>query len=101
MPDYLDLSKYMEDPQSDSIKNPYIYDLVAVLRHKGTSAYHGHYIADIKDRETNTWWHFDDENVTLKGDHFRNSQPKDSKTETGQQPNGAKEEKKRKNVQRK
>jgi hypothetical protein len=38
-----------------------IYDLVAILRHQGTSAYHGHYVAEARD--DGLWWRFDDECV--------------------------------------
>ena len=45
-----------------SSTNPYRYELTAILRHKGASAYHGHYIADIRDPyEPNKWWRFDDD----------------------------------------
>ncbi|KAJ1379095.1 Ubiquitin-specific peptidase 48, partial [Sesbania bispinosa] len=46
-----------------------IYDLSAVLIHKGTAANSGHYIAHIKDENTGQWWEFDDENVTDLGRH--------------------------------
>lgn len=61
-----------------------MYDLVAVLLHKGTSALHGHYVAHIKieadddvdngsgggdkeEEEKTKWWRFDDETVTELG----------------------------------
>jgi ubiquitin carboxyl-terminal hydrolase 48 len=44
-----------------------IYDLSAVLIHKGTAANSGHYIAHIKDENTGQWWEFDDEVVTNLG----------------------------------
>lgn len=40
---------------------PVIYDLSAVLIHRGISAYSGHYIAHIKDRTTQAWYKFNDE----------------------------------------
>lgn len=41
---------------------PQIYELTAILRHKGVSAHHGHYIADIRDPyDPNKWWRFDDD----------------------------------------
>lgn len=46
-----------------------IYDLSAVLIHKGTAANSGHYIAHIKDENTGQWWEFDDEHVTNLGRH--------------------------------
>ncbi|PNY03035.1 ubiquitin carboxyl-terminal hydrolase 26-like protein [Trifolium pratense] len=44
-----------------------IYDLSAVLIHKGIAANSGHYIAHIKDENTGQWWEFDDEVVTNLG----------------------------------
>lgn len=46
-----------------------VYDLSAVLIHKGTGANSGHYIAHIKDVNTGQWWEFDDEEVTNLGCH--------------------------------
>ncbi|KAG4931153.1 hypothetical protein AAZX31_17G188900 [Glycine max] len=46
-----------------------MYDLSAVLIHKGTAVNSGHYIAHIKDVNTGQWWEFDDENVTNLGCH--------------------------------
>ncbi|CAJ1973795.1 unnamed protein product [Sphenostylis stenocarpa] len=46
-----------------------VYDLSAVLIHKGTGANSGHYIAHIKDVNTGQWWEFDDEHVTNLGCH--------------------------------
>ncbi|XP_061346199.1 ubiquitin carboxyl-terminal hydrolase 26-like isoform X1 [Gastrolobium bilobum] len=46
-----------------------VYDLSAVLIHKGTGVNSGHYIAHIKDENTGQWWEFDDENVTNMGRH--------------------------------
>ncbi|KAL5190121.1 Ubiquitin carboxyl-terminal hydrolase 26 [Glycine soja] len=46
-----------------------VYDLSAVLIHKGTGANSGHYIAHIKDVNTGQWWEFDDEHVTNLGFH--------------------------------
>ncbi|RYR05646.1 hypothetical protein Ahy_B06g085483 [Arachis hypogaea] len=46
-----------------------IYDLSAVLIHKGSAVNSGHYIAHIKDENTGQWWEFDDENVTNLGRH--------------------------------
>ncbi|GAB1608056.1 hypothetical protein Ahia01_001089700 [Argonauta hians] len=41
--------------------SPVLYDLSAVLIHRGVSAYSGHYIAHIKDRESQAWYKFNDE----------------------------------------
>ena len=40
-----------------------IYDLVAVLIHRGPSAYSGHYIAHIKHWKTDAWFKFNDEEI--------------------------------------
>jgi ubiquitin carboxyl-terminal hydrolase 48 len=46
-----------------------VYDLSAVLIHKGGGVNSGHYIAHIKDKNTGQWWEFDDEHVTNLGNH--------------------------------
>lgn len=46
-----------------------IYDLSAVLIHKGTTVNSGHYVAHIKDENTGQWWEFDDEHVSNLGHH--------------------------------
>ncbi|KAL2643343.1 hypothetical protein R1flu_010930 [Riccia fluitans] len=48
---------------------PYVYDLAAILVHKGSMANSGHYVAHIKDEQTGEWWQFDDEKVTSLGYH--------------------------------
>jgi hypothetical protein len=40
-----------------------VYELTAVLYHKGSSAHHGHYVADVWDSERCVWWAFDDGEV--------------------------------------
>ncbi|KAL1717465.1 hypothetical protein EV715DRAFT_253708 [Schizophyllum commune] len=42
----------------------HIYDLRGVLLHKGSSAYHGHYEAQVYDTERACWFQFNDEIVT-------------------------------------
>lgn len=46
-----------------------VYDLSAVLIHKGTAVNSGHYTAHIKDHNTGRWWEFDDEDVSDLGYH--------------------------------
>lgn len=46
-----------------------MYDLSAILIHKGTAVNSGHYIAHIKDEKTGIWWEFDDEHVSKLGNH--------------------------------
>lgn len=41
------------------------YILCAVMRHQGTSAYSGHYVAEAMDWLTGQWFEFNDEKVTL------------------------------------
>ncbi|KAF8643800.1 hypothetical protein AX16_008818 [Volvariella volvacea WC 439] len=42
----------------------YMYELRGILLHKGSSAYHGHYEAQIFDTEAQSWFQFNDETVT-------------------------------------
>lgn len=80
IPETIDLREYVSQrlsaPPSDSSASSsatasaaaaaaddnFIYDLVAILRHQGTSAYHGHYVAEARN-EHNVWWNFNDEKV--------------------------------------
>lgn len=39
------------------------YTLCAVMRHKGTSAYSGHYVAEAMDWLSGQWYEFNDQNV--------------------------------------
>lgn len=41
----------------------YVYELSAVLIHRGVSAYSGHYIAHVKDPQTHEWYKFNDEEI--------------------------------------
>ncbi|KAG8431340.1 hypothetical protein GDO86_019024, partial [Hymenochirus boettgeri] len=54
----LDMNPYLE--QTD---NKYLYELSAVLIHRGVSAYSGHYIAHVKDPQTGEWYKFNDEEI--------------------------------------
>lgn len=54
---------------SDPSQVESVYDLSAVLIHKGTAVNSGHYIAHIKDENTGQWWEFDDETVLKLGCH--------------------------------
>lgn len=44
-----------------------VYNLTAVLMHKGNSAHKGHYIAHIKDTNTNTWYKCNDDEIERIG----------------------------------
>ncbi|XP_062022879.1 ubiquitin carboxyl-terminal hydrolase 26 [Rosa rugosa] len=64
-PGVLDMRQRLSEPsQIESI-----YDLSAVLIHKGTAVNSGHYVAHIKDEKTGQWWEFDDEHVSNLGTH--------------------------------
>ncbi|XP_062097645.1 ubiquitin carboxyl-terminal hydrolase 26 isoform X3 [Humulus lupulus] len=64
-PGELDMHHRLSEPtQTESI-----YDLSAVLIHKGTAVNSGHYIAHINDENTGQWWEFDDEHVSNLGCH--------------------------------
>ncbi|CAJ1972174.1 unnamed protein product [Sphenostylis stenocarpa] len=64
-PAELDMHRRLSEPSQFEL----IYDLSAVLIHKGTAVNSGHYIAHIKDENTGQWWEFDDEQVTNLGFH--------------------------------
>ncbi|XP_047337545.1 ubiquitin carboxyl-terminal hydrolase 26 [Impatiens glandulifera] len=46
-----------------------IYELAAVLIHKGPAVNTGHYVAHVKDENTGMWWEFDDDLVSSLGGH--------------------------------
>ncbi|KAJ6939241.1 hypothetical protein NC651_005626 [Populus alba x Populus x berolinensis] len=62
-PGELDMGLRLSEPS----QLEWIYDLSAVLIHKGTAVNSGHYIAHIKDENTGQWWAFDDEHVSNLG----------------------------------
>ncbi|XP_031381797.1 ubiquitin carboxyl-terminal hydrolase 26 isoform X2 [Punica granatum] len=64
-PRELDMTERLSDPAQGDL----VYDLSAVLIHKGTAVNSGHYIAHIKDEKTGQWWEFDDESVSKLGCH--------------------------------
>ncbi|OMO61952.1 Peptidase C19, ubiquitin carboxyl-terminal hydrolase 2 [Corchorus capsularis] len=59
-PGELDMRGRLSEPSQVEL----IYELSAVLIHRGTAANSGHYIAHIKDENTGQWWEFDDEHVS-------------------------------------
>ena len=61
-PDVLDIRHLVpNDPNA-------IYELTAVLIHRGPSAYSGHYVAHIKGKDNQAWYKFNDEEVErIKG----------------------------------
>ncbi len=44
-----------------------MYDLAAVLIHRGPSAYSGHYVAHIRDKASGSWYKFNDEEIEKMG----------------------------------
>ncbi|XP_028920775.1 ubiquitin carboxyl-terminal hydrolase 48 isoform X6 [Ornithorhynchus anatinus] len=54
----LDMEPYMEHKAGG-----HVYELSAVLIHRGVSAYSGHYIAHVKDPQTSEWYKFNDEDI--------------------------------------
>uniref|UniRef100_A0A8C5CU12 ubiquitinyl hydrolase 1 n=1 Tax=Gadus morhua TaxID=8049 RepID=A0A8C5CU12_GADMO len=59
-PEQLDMGPFLETPQGSSTC---VYELSAVLIHRGVSAYSGHYIAHVKDARTSDWYKFNDEEI--------------------------------------
>ncbi|KAK2706445.1 hypothetical protein QYM36_016478 [Artemia franciscana] len=57
-PETVDMTDFLE-----SSSDPLTYELRGVLMHQGSSAYSGHYIAHIYDKESKHWYEFDDEVV--------------------------------------
>lgn len=51
--------------ESKALRNTGIYDLAALLTHKGRSADSGHYVAWVK-QDNGTWIEFDDDNPILR-----------------------------------
>lgn len=47
---------------------PVVYELSAILIHKGPSAYSGHYIAHVKDGQAGVWRRLNDEETGLLKD---------------------------------
>lgn len=60
----LDLSEYTKNINlnDNDCKEP-VYQLGAILMHVGKSAYSGHYMAHIKNFETNDCYNFNDESI--------------------------------------
>lgn len=57
-PEILDMQPFVEKTAGN-----YVYELSAVLIHRGVSAYSGHYIAHVKDPQTGEWYKFNDEEI--------------------------------------
>ncbi|XP_029358400.1 ubiquitin carboxyl-terminal hydrolase 48 isoform X3 [Echeneis naucrates] len=57
-PEQLDMGPFLEGKPGKCV-----YELSAVLIHRGISAYSGHYIAHVKDARTGDWYKFNDEEI--------------------------------------
>ncbi|XP_068598995.1 ubiquitin carboxyl-terminal hydrolase 48 [Brachionichthys hirsutus] len=58
-PEQLDMGPFLEGKADQKC----VYELSAVLIHRGISAYSGHYIAHVKDARTGDWYKFNDEEI--------------------------------------
>ncbi|XP_040059098.2 ubiquitin carboxyl-terminal hydrolase 48 [Gasterosteus aculeatus] len=58
-PEQLDMGPFLEGKADHKC----VYELSAVLIHRGISAYSGHYIAHVKDARTGDWYKFNDEEI--------------------------------------
>ncbi|BGP22765.1 ubiquitin carboxyl-terminal hydrolase 48 [Rhodotorula toruloides] len=59
----IDMGQFLS-PDAYGNKHELWYDLKGVLMHKGVSAHHGHYVAQVYDESQSKWFLFDDETVT-------------------------------------
>lgn len=57
-PEVLDMGPFLEEKEEKCV-----YELNAVLIHRGVSAYSGHYIAHVRDARTSDWYKFNDEEI--------------------------------------
>ncbi|KAI3852486.1 hypothetical protein MKW98_009187 [Papaver atlanticum] len=64
-PGELQMKHRLNEPSQSEL----LYDLSAILVHKGAGVNCGHYLSIIKDEQTGEWWEFDDETVSKKGYH--------------------------------
>ncbi|KXS14213.1 hypothetical protein M427DRAFT_57668 [Gonapodya prolifera JEL478] len=65
-PEVLDIRPFLHQETNlpSESDTDFVYDLVAVLNHRGTSAYSGHYIAHVLDHTQSKWYKLDDDTVT-------------------------------------
>ncbi|KAL5489782.1 hypothetical protein ACEPAI_4614 [Sanghuangporus weigelae] len=74
-PPYLNMKPFLlsSDPNhmvTNDVNSSEIYELRGVLLHKGPSAYHGHYEAQVYNQEKKKWYQFNDEVVTPLSSFF-------------------------------
>ncbi|XP_021570515.1 ubiquitin carboxyl-terminal hydrolase 48 isoform X7 [Carlito syrichta] len=61
---YIGFSEILDmEPYVEHEGGTYVYELSAVLIHRGVSAYSGHYIAHVKDPQSGEWYKFNDEDI--------------------------------------
>ncbi|EPT06051.1 hypothetical protein FOMPIDRAFT_1034036 [Fomitopsis schrenkii] len=71
-PTVIDMDRYLGPPDAvphkrrkkGDLHGKNVYQLRGILLHKGASAYHGHYEAQVFDVQTQSWYQFNDETVT-------------------------------------
>ncbi|KAI9366031.1 hypothetical protein DFJ73DRAFT_157681 [Zopfochytrium polystomum] len=66
-PAVLDASIFSEDSGGNESAGPALYELTAVLMHKGSTAYSGHFVARVAvdGSQGSQWYSFNDENVEV------------------------------------
>lgn len=62
-PSQLNMGRRLDDISKPEL----LYNLSAMLIHKGAAATSGHYVARIKDENSGDWWEFDDQTVRKLG----------------------------------
>ncbi|TFK92421.1 cysteine proteinase [Polyporus arcularius HHB13444] len=70
-PTFIDMDRFIGPEETrkqfrkrDVKESKNLYELRGILLHKGASAYHGHYEAQVYDVHTQGWYQFNDETVT-------------------------------------
>lgn len=63
-PSRIDMGPFVGSKEQKGHKAPIWYELRGVVEHKGRSAYHGHFVSDVKEPNSNQWYHYDDDTVT-------------------------------------
>ncbi|THU87228.1 cysteine proteinase [Dendrothele bispora CBS 962.96] len=67
-PKRLNMNRFVSSVDDETAGSPQsernVYELCGILLHKGASAYHGHYEAQVFDSRSQSWYQFNDEVVT-------------------------------------
>ncbi|KAF9265554.1 cysteine proteinase [Marasmius fiardii PR-910] len=63
-PREIDMGPFVQASDQASSHPSNVYELQGILLHKGPSAYHGHYEAQVYDSQSQSWFQFNDEVVT-------------------------------------